>query len=380
MKIGVDAQCLIGKRTGVGNYTAHMMDALQGIDTNNYYYLALFQFFTKKFRPPLELQNKNFSYNIIRMLPGRVFSKLLKLNLLPPLDLFLGKKVYLFPNFVSWPLLSSKSVVIIYDLSYVLHGQYSQEANRKFLTRFVPKSIKRASAIITISQNSKKEITRYYRVDPEKITVANPAIDHEFFRPRKSKKIAEVRKKYNLPGKYILYVGTLEPRKNITGIVEAYNLLPKNIKNEYALVLGGGKGWKDTEIGTKIENLRSSGERIHATGYLNQGDLPALYSGASLFVFPSFYEGWGMPPLEAMACGVPVITANNSSLPEVVGNAAILVDATDTGALAQSMQKVLTDPVLAKRMVIMGLKQAKMFSWEKSASKILEVLERVDRG
>jgi glycosyltransferase involved in cell wall biosynthesis len=183
--------------------------------------------------------------------------------------------------------------------------------------------------------------------------------------------------KYGLPSKYIHFHGTIEPRKNVEGLLDAYAALPDKIKDEFALVITGGKGWKDESIYRKVDYYLASGHRIILPGYIEAEDLPFIYSGASLFVLPSFYEGFGIPPLEAMACGVPVITSDNSALPEVVGDAAILVKADDTPALTGSIEKVLSDKQLAKSMTDKGLKQAAKFSWELSARKLIELLESI---
>jgi len=244
------------------------------------------------------------------------------------------------------------------------------------MEKFVPLSIKKASNIVTISEFSKSEICGYYGVPAERISVVNPAIDHNIFFPRDKTNSEKVKNKYGIKTNYILSVCTIEPRKNLTGTLDAYKKLPDEIKNKYSLVLVGGKGWLDEELNEKIEAL-SSKYSVIKTGYVPDEELPSLYSGASVFVFPSFYEGFGMPPLEAMACGVPVITSNNSSLPEVVGDAGIMIEAKDTVKLAKQIEKVLTDNKFAEGLRVKGLLRAKKFSWHKSARNLLEVMKEV---
>ena len=169
---------------------------------------------------------------------------------------------------------------------------------------------------------------------------------------------------------------TLEPRKNLIGVLKAFETLPEAIKNSYSLVLVGGKGWLDGKLEAKYGELAKKYSLIK-TGYVPDEDLPGLYSGASVFVYPAFYEGFGMPPLEAMACGVPVITSDSSSLPEVVGDAAITIKAEDNAMLAQEMAKVLTDKKLADKMKLEGLAQSNKVSWDKSAKKLLDVITEV---
>src|SRR5262249_39725898 len=161
-------------------------------------------------------------------------------------------------------------------------------------------------------------------------------LDHDFFYPRPMAEIDTVKRKYAITKPYILYTGTLEPRKNIKGILDAYNALPPQVRATYSMVLAGGRGWLDQEIRAQLADLQHLD--LLTPGYVPDEDLPALYSGASLFVYPSFYEGFGMPPLEAMACNTPVIAADNSSLPEVVGDAGILVNANDAASLAHHIE------------------------------------------
>ena len=216
-------------------------------------------------------------------------------------------------------------------------------------------------------------------MNPDAVSIVHPAVDHNIYKPRSRQETDTIKKKYSINGSYILYAGTLEPRKNILGILNAYEVLPDSLKNNLHLVLAGGKGWKAEEISSKLHQLISSGEKIIHTGYVPDEDLPPLYSGASLFVYPSFYEGFGMPPLEAMACGVPVITSNNSSLPEVVSDAGIVIDANDTEELTKNIEKILRNPKLAKDLAKKGLEQAKKFTWENSAVKLRDLIEDVGK-
>lgn len=377
MKVFVEGTALFGRRTGVGQYSKRLIDATIAIDKGNNYTVFGFLFFCKRKSSPLS-PSANLSYRFVRYLPGRVYNKILKANISLPVDLLLGAKpdVVFFPNFVRWPLaFGEKSIIVIYDLSYLTHGQHAQDANRRYLTKFVPRSIKKASAIVTISQNSKREIMAEYGVSEDQVTIVNPALDHQEYRHRSEAEVAAVRQKFSLDKPYILYTGTLEPRKNIVGILDAYRDLPENIRNNFSLVLAGGKGWQDQEIKAKLAEL--SRLDIRQTGYVADDDLPPLYTGASVFVYPSHYEGFGMPPLEAMACGTPVITSNNSSLPEVVGDAGIMIEATDTQALAESIQKVLTDPTLADSLRQKGLQQAAKFTWEESAERLKTLIKQV---
>lgn len=380
MRVGVEGIPLFGNRTGVGQYQKRLLEAARQLDEGIDYEV------TRQLMPHRRVQelpippNKHLSYHIVRWLPPVLYFQLYKrLGWTLPFDVVLHRKydVMLFFNFVSYPVSKrTKVITTIHDLSYIHHKDYVSPANQAWLEKFVPKSIKRADKIIAVSENTKREIVEYYKVVPEKIAVITPAVDHDMFKPREEAEIAAVRQKFGITKPYILSVGTLEPRKNLLGVLAAYEALPEDTKQHYALVLAGGKGWLDGEIHDKFEALAKKYEVIK-TGYVEDADLPALYSGAELFAYPSFYEGFGIPPLEAMACGTPVITANNSSLPEVVGDAAITIEASNTATLTEHMQRVLTDQQLAADLRQKGLARAKLFSWQKSAGKLVALLKEV---
>jgi alpha-1,3-rhamnosyl/mannosyltransferase len=318
-------------------------------------------------------------YHLIRWLPAKVFNAIVRKVAAPPVDLMLMKRpdLFIFTNFVRYPLaFRTKAIVIVYDLSFLSHAEYTTKRNRKYLTRYVPRSLERSQHVITISENARRELMDRYRVPAEKITIIYPSIDHDRFFPRHASEAGAVAAAYGITRPYVLFTGTLEPRKNILGILTAYSLLPEHLQKQYTLVLAGGKGWLDRDIRRALEQRDDLD--VVTTGYVPDEDLPALYSGASLFVYPSHYEGFGMPPLEAMACGVPVIAANNSSLPEVVGDAGILIESTDAKLLAMSIEQVLTQPSLAKEMAAKGLLRAKQFSWESGAAKLLDVIHAVE--
>lgn len=379
MKVLVEGTPAFRNRTGVGQYVFRLFDALFQTDHTNQYYLYGLLFFGKKFEPPFKTQYKNVHYRLIRYFPSKVYNVLSRRVVVPPIDLLtaMNADITIFTNFVRNPLpLGSKSIVFIYDLSFKLFSQYSNDKNSYLMNKEVGKSAEKSDMIVTISENSKKEIIDTYKVKPEKIAIINPAIDHQDYYPRSQKEQAKVKKKFKIEKPYILYAGTIEPRKNIVTLLDAYAQLPSAIRESHGLVLAGGKGWKDEDIYKKLEEYKDL--TIILTGYVADDDLPALHSGAEVFVFPSHYEGWGMPPLEAMACGTPVITSNNSSLPEVVGDAGIMIDANDTKGFTTSITKVIKDKKIQQKMVSAGIKQAQNFSWKKSAAKLHKIIEELN--
>lgn len=366
-----------GEKSGIGQYASRLIDTLAGANPDILLVGHYFNFLGRK--QPILPRHPNLIYKESKIIPGKVLSVCRRFGFQLPFELFIKSRgdIALFPNFVSLPcVLPIKKVIIIHDLIFDSHPQYLQPANQKFLQKFVPKSLISAARVITISRNTKKEIVDKYKYPQDKIAIITPAVDQKVFKPLAKEKVEMVLRKYKINKPYILSVGTIEPRKNLVGVLDAFEKLPAEIKNSYALVLTGGKGWLDDEINQKYNELAKNYSVIK-TGYVENDELPALYSGASVFVFPSFYEGFGIPPLEAMACGTPVITSNNSSLPEVAGDAAIMIDADNTSVLTKEIVRVLENSKLASELSGKGIAQAKGFSWDQSAKELLQLLENL---
>jgi glycosyltransferase involved in cell wall biosynthesis len=364
-------------RTGVGNYTFHVLRELLELDRENEYRLVALR---GRLAPrPFEL-GRNGRYRFVRFPPEKVYTNLVRYRVPVPFDLLAGRAdVFLFPNFVRYPLLfTRRSVVVVYDVSFALFPEHAARRSQTFLARQVPLALERATRVVTISESSKRDLATHFSVPEAKITVAEPAVDRERFRPASADEVAAARDRYGLPERYILFVGTLEPRKNLSLLLRAYDLLPEDLRARHPLVLAGGRGWIDEETARAVDRLQAAG-RVVAPGYVHDEHLPAIYTGASLFAFPSLYEGWGIPVLEAMACGTPVVASSSSSLPEAAGDAARLVDPHDADALARELQSVLEDQDLRAALVERGHAQAARFSWRRSAQRVLETLEAAAR-
>ncbi len=301
-------------------------------------------------------------------------------NKLPPMDLLYGRGIYLFPRFVGMRLAFSKSVLVIYDLSFELHKEFVEDNNVRFLSGAVGRSVKKASQIVTISESSRREVMQVYGVSADRISVATPAVDPRRINRRPAGEIAVAKQKYGVQGEYILALSNLEPRKNLEGLVEAYLNLPVADRKKYSLLIVGADGWKAERLFGKIAaSNRQAGRIIRPNDYVDDADKAAIISGASLLVYPSHYEGFGMPPLEALACGVPVITADNSSLPEVVGDAATMIDSHDQTQLSQTLADHLKNiDVITKLARKAGPAQAAKFSWERSAEVFFRVIDKLD--
>ncbi len=315
-------------------------------------------------------------------LPFRYVAALWHRGWMFPIDLWCGQGIYIFPRFVDMRLLFSKSAgLVIFDLSYELHKQFSDEANAIFLSNGVRRSIKHTNKVIAISEYSKKELIDFYKLPKEKVVVATPATDPKLFYRRSEEEIKKIKFKYNIQSDYILALSNLEPRKNLTALVKAYCELPKEITAKTALLLVGVNGWKTDELfKTIVSKVEEGYNIIRPSEYVTDEDKPAIISGAKMLVYPSHYEGFGMPPLEALACGVPVISANNSSLPEVVGRAAKTVPIDDH----KMLRKVIIDymnniDALTKKSILDGPIQAQKFSWIQSAQVFLDIAKEVDK-
>ena len=263
------------------------------------------------------------------------------------------------------------SVVTIYDLSFLVFPQGFKYSKRLYLSLLTRLSARKARRIITISESTKRDTVRLLGVPSEKVHVVYCGVD-KAFHPLPEREVASFRQKRGLPERIILFVGTIEPRKNVSRLVEAYSRLRDG---QAKLVVGGARGWLYEEVFARVEELGLTGEVLFP-GYIPPEELPLWYNAAELFVYPSLYEGFGLPPLEAMACGTPVITSNVSSLPEVVSGAGLTVDPLDSKSLAEAMNQVLGDEVLRQSMREQGLARAGCFSWAKAARETVEVYRR----
>ncbi len=273
------------------------------------------------------------------------------------------------------PLLSRQTAVVtIYDLSFMRYPERFPAGQRRYLTRMTRRSCRRAARIIAISQSSRRDVHRFFNVPLDRIDVVLPGVD-EAYRPLPDEAVRAFRRKKGVE-RFILHVGTLQPRKNIPVLLNAFaNLPPSGLK----LVLVGGKGWLYDEIFTQVKKLKLE-ERVLFTGYVPDGELPWWYNAAELLVFPSVYEGFGLPVVEAMACGTPVIASNSSSLPEAVGEAGLLFNPQNAAELADRITAVQQDPALRAKLKEWGLQHAGNFSWDRAGRETAVAYRRALQG
>jgi alpha-1,3-rhamnosyl/mannosyltransferase len=376
LKVFVDASPLAERgTTGIPHFTAELVRALLAHpDHGNKFKVILVISFDKK-AALRRWGYQGVGYRVLP-LPMRIFNLVWKLNLLPPLDLLLGKGVYLFPNYRNWPLLKrSKSITYIHDLTYVRYPEFVQPNNLAFLQSHVDGWIRRSDVIVTGSRHAKQEITELLHVDPARITVIYHGVDDSVYYRRPEAEIRAACEKYGLTMPYILHLGTLEPRKNIVNLVRAYRQLPDDLRAHYGLLLVGGRGWRDEEITREVQRAVDEGYAVmRPNAYVTDDDLPAVISGAALLVHPAVYEGFGLSPLQAMACGTPVVVADNSSLPEVVGDAGLYVKADSAEDISDKMREMLQNAGVRDRLVTAGLTQAKKFSWKAAGDSLVTTM------
>lgn len=289
-------------------------------------------------------------------------------QLLPDADL------YHATEHLMMPLSGIPTVLTIHDLIYRLFPRYHKLLNYLYLNLAVPLFCRRATAIIAVSQATRRDLVRYYGIDPAKVTVIYEAAAAGF-EPQDPLAVAAVRAHYHLPERYLLTTCVIEPRKNHSRFLRAFDGLSRHDPDLYWVIVGS-KGWLYRPFFQQLEGSPAR-ERVIMPGYIRDVDLPAVYSGAVAFVFPSLYEGFGLPPLEAMACGIPVISSDASSLPEVGGRAARYFDPHDEAQMLDVSRTVLADPDLQAEMRQQGLLQAAQFSWQRAARETWAVYQRL---
>jgi glycosyltransferase involved in cell wall biosynthesis len=376
MHISIDALPINEKPwTGISNYIFNLLKSLAELDEKNEYTIYGMRYDLKD----LGIENDNFKHNkapeLFKFWRYRV-SWLSWYYTAFSVQLLKDKpEVFLSPySILPWYCPCPK-VIVVYDLVPFIFQQFYSIPIRFIFQKQTANAVKRADRIITISNSTQNALIKLLKADPDKIIVIYPGYDDHSFKPENNpQRIKEIKRKYGINGKYILYIGNLEPRKNIARLIEAFDQLVKAGNIDHKLVVTGKKSWLYDDIFETVNRLGLSSEVIF-TGYAPYEDLPFLLNGADTFIYPSLYEGFGLPPLEAMACGTPVITSNVSSLPEVVGDAGILVDPLNVDEIAKAIYKVLSDKNLQEEMRKKGLERAKMFSWEKVARETIRLLE-----
>ncbi|MFA6995103.1 MAG: glycosyltransferase family 1 protein [Patescibacteria group bacterium] len=391
MIIGVDIRVLMDKYySGVSEYAANLLKAILAVDKTNDYKL----FYNSYSNPEekLKLWNRENAQVIGTHIPNKIFNYIFqKIFRYPKLDRVLGgADIFWSPHFnftrLSGPTSGLKKIITVHDLSFLRYPEFFNVRKNFWHRALAVKSVLLAAeAIIAVSENTKNDIMELTGVKSEKIKViysGNNLVKREVSEAEKKEFLI----KNGLSGRLILYLGNIEPRKNIAGLIAAFNLLRSqdaqlagedgNRLTDVKLVLAGASGWKNRRIYEAWQKSPYKND-IKFLGYIDKTDQAVLYSLSSVLVYPSYYEGFGFPPLEAMTYGLPVVCSNNSSLPEVVGNAALMINPFKVEEIADALKIILTDDGLRQHLIARGLEQAKNFSWEKAAKEYLQVFRDV---
>ncbi|MBP7830545.1 MAG: glycosyltransferase family 4 protein [Kiritimatiellae bacterium] len=364
MKVCVDIQAAVAQRAGVGRYAKSLVEHLGPLAGNDE--LSLFYFDFKGRGDPFPVPNA--TRKAVRWCPGRLVQQAWKRLGWPPFDWFAGRaEVYHFPNFIIPPLARGKAVVTIHDLAFKRFPETTERRNLDHLTSQIGKTVARADAIIAVSAFVAREIHELLGVPASRIFAIPSGMAGAWAAPS-ADSVTAMRREFGLDRPYLLTVGTLEPRKNVAFLVEVF----ERMKFDGDLVIAGAPGWKYEPI---LDRIRRSARapRLRHLRYVAEKHLAALYAGAELFVFPSLYEGFGFTPLEAMACGVPVLAAATGSLPEVLGVAAEIVPGYDAADWADRADRLLTDTARRAELKERGFLQARRFSWDETARKTWQV-------
>jgi len=372
-RISIDYTPAYEQGGGIGRYVRELTSALVQVDSTNQYKLFV-SGANQTTLPPTP--SDNFIWKPSPITP-KWFARLWHRARLPlPIEAFTGHiDLHHATDFVLPPTLpSTKTILTVHDLSFIRVPDAATPSLRSYLNQVVPRSVNHADHILADSQATKDDLIELYKTPEGKITVLLSGVDKRFKPITDTMALSHTKEKYGLTGiKYIFSVGTVQPRKNYSRVIQSLAALRKAGHNIH-YVIAGGKGWLEDDMYQAIEETGLS-DYIHLLGFVDDEDLPTLYSASECLVITSLYEGFGLPILEAMACGIPVITSNLSSLPEVCGQAGILVDPLDTTAITNAIQSVLSDETQREQMIQAGFKQVANFTWERSAKQLKNVYE-----
>jgi glycosyltransferase involved in cell wall biosynthesis len=383
MRIGIDCRTILnpkaGNRAGIAHYTYYLVKALLAYDKLDEFVLLLDHSAREIVKEFLEPNSTVlfFSFSQYRKYLPFVYSHLFSaLNVRKQkLDVF-HSPANVVPLGYRGPF-----TVTVHDLAIYRHPDLFPSKQGFSVKYLVPKTVDRADRIIAVSESTKKDVQEFFEVPEDKISVVYEGVLSERYETRSKAEISSLRSRFGISGDYLLFVGTLEPRKNLIRLLEAFYLFLErrpDLKDTIQLVITGGKGWLYDSIFEEVES-RKLGNRVIFTGYLATEELTSLYTNALASIYPSLYEGFGLPVLEAMSAGLPVITSNTSSMPEVAGSAALLVDPLDTEGLSRSLEKVIDDKDLRSELSRKGRRQAKLFSWQRAAEETLKVYKSIKK-
>ncbi len=377
-KVLIDASSLLSPITGIGRYTYEISKRLQNLTVYKYEIFFNYGFCSKELYGPSNEQTNT------QLKAKKLQSFIKKFSLLKKF----GRKFYTFiakfdpniydfywqPNFIPNQNIKAKKVIsTIHDFSFKLQPHWHPKERVQYLNKNFNLA-KKADHIITGSNFTKQEIIDYMQIPQDNISVIYHGVDHDIYKLYLQNELQQTKLRFDLPDKFLLFVGSIEPRKNLLSMLNAYNLLTKEEKSALPFILVGFRGWQNIEI---MQEIEKSKEHIHYLGFVTDLELAHIYNLATMFIYPSLYEGFGLPPLEAMACGTPVIVSSVASLPEVCADAALYINPTDLQDIKDKILTLLYDETLREALSQKGKTQAALFSWDKSALEHLKVFQKV---
>jgi glycosyltransferase involved in cell wall biosynthesis len=374
VRIGIDYTAAINQRAGIGRFVRNLVAALLARDRTTEFVLL---HAAPDQADQISLPNGPNVHDCRLRWPERWMTILWhRLRAPVPVEWFTGPlDVFHAPDFVLPPVRRARRVVTVHDLAFLLYPDCADARLRDYLMSVVPRSVQSADFVVADSANTQNDVVCLLGADPGRTAVVPGGVESRF-RPAPEASVAELRRSMGLAKPFVLSIGMIEPRKNWQGLIRAYNHARARHDLPHQLVLAGARGWLWESIFEERERSPFRND-ILFVGYVTDADLPTLYSAAEAFAFPSFYEGFGLPPLEAMACGTPVVVSDAASLPEVVGDAGLTVPADDVDALAEGLARVLLDDRLRASLRAAGLERAAGFTWEAAADRLLAIYRQV---
>ena len=378
MRIALDYTAGIRQGAGVGQYVRSLVDAMLAQDTRNQYTFITSGHPTAEHpfptAPNAHGRSVGISDRYLNILWYRWRVPLYANYFTGPADIYHGLDFGLPPLFGK-----VRKVVTVYDLAFVEHPEAAVPSLVAYLNKVVPESVAASDVVAAISHATKQTLIEHYKTPPEKITVIPCGVAPHFQRVTDPILLESTRQQFALKHPFVLSVGTLEPRKNHIGLIKAFDEARHDTNGPAMLAIAGGKGWLYEETQQLVSDLKLE-DKVRFLGRVSEQELLTLYSLADVFAFPSFFEGFGIPPLEAFACGTPVITSNTSSLPEVAGDAALLIDPHDSHNIAEAIVRILSDETLREEMMRKGYAQAQHYTWAKAAEKMLSIYQQLNEG